>query len=52
MKYSQNRDFKRFGLEISEKFYTVKAKVLEPPVLEIGNGKVTPRYVTHCYLLY
>lgn len=43
MKYSQNRDFKRFGLEISEKFYTVKAKVLEPPVLEIGNGKVTPR---------
>ncbi|KAH9628709.1 hypothetical protein HF086_003663 [Spodoptera exigua] len=43
MKYSQNRDFKRFGLEISEKFYTVNAKVLDPPTIEIGNGKVKPR---------
>nr|XP_049696240.1 protein argonaute-2 [Helicoverpa armigera]XP_049696241.1 protein argonaute-2 [Helicoverpa armigera] len=43
MKYSQNKDFKQFGLEISDKFYTVKAKVLEPPTLEIGNGKIVPR---------
>ncbi|KAJ8721372.1 hypothetical protein PYW07_002147 [Mythimna separata] len=43
MKYSQNRDFKRFGLDIADKFYTVKAKVLDPPVLDIGNGKVKPR---------
>uniref|UniRef100_A0A2A4JWD3 Piwi domain-containing protein n=1 Tax=Heliothis virescens TaxID=7102 RepID=A0A2A4JWD3_HELVI len=43
MKYSQNRDFKQFGLEICDKFYTVKAKVLEPPTLEIGNGKTVPR---------
>lgn len=43
MQYSQNKDFKQFGLEISDKFYTVQAKILDPPVLEVGNAKVTPR---------
>ncbi|XP_075974790.1 protein argonaute-2-like [Anticarsia gemmatalis] len=43
MKYSTNRDFKRFGLEISDKFYQVNARVLEPPLLDVGRGNTVPR---------
>lgn len=43
MQYSRNPHFKSFGLEISDKFYEVKAKVLDPPVLDIGRGTTVPR---------
>ncbi|XP_053612672.1 protein argonaute-2-like isoform X2 [Plodia interpunctella] len=44
MNYSNNQFFKEFGLNISNKFYEVEAKVLRPPELEIGAGKViTPK---------
>ncbi|XP_063625187.1 protein argonaute-2-like [Cydia splendana] len=43
MDYSRNRDFKQFGLEISDKFFPVDAKVLAPPRLETGSGSVEPR---------
>lgn len=43
MDYSRNKDFKQFGLEISDKFFPVDAKVLAPPRLETGSGSVEPR---------
>lgn len=43
MNYSRNADFKKFGLEISDKFFEVNAKILEPPSLDIGRGSVIPR---------
>ncbi|CAF4835569.1 unnamed protein product [Pieris macdunnoughi] len=43
MKYSSNEYFKEFGLEISNNFYEVEAKVLHAPVLNVGEGTVKPR---------
>ncbi|CAB3223249.1 unnamed protein product [Arctia plantaginis] len=43
MQYSKNREFKQFGLEISDKFYEVKARILDPPLLDIGRGTTVPR---------
>lgn len=39
MKYSSNPEFKAFGLDISNEFYPVKAKILNPPKLAVGGGK-------------
>ncbi|KAI8422656.1 hypothetical protein MSG28_006428 [Choristoneura fumiferana] len=41
MNYTGNKDFKQFGLEISDKFFAVQAKVLPAPQLETGDPRVT-----------
>ncbi|XP_022113727.2 protein argonaute-2 [Pieris rapae] len=43
MKYSSNEYFKEFGLEITNDFYQVDAKVLHAPVLNVGEGTIRPR---------
>ncbi|GBP33477.1 Protein argonaute-2 [Eumeta japonica] len=43
MNYSRNLYFKEFGLQISEEFLKVEAKVLDPPKLRHGNSVVEPR---------
>ncbi|KAG6450694.1 hypothetical protein O3G_MSEX006730 [Manduca sexta] len=44
MNYSANPYFKHFGLEISQDFFSVESKVLEPPLLQVGMARgVTPR---------
>ncbi|XP_045534448.1 protein argonaute-2-like [Papilio machaon] len=44
MNYSANPFFKHFGLQISDKFLEVEAKVLQPPRLLVGDRKsVDPR---------
>ncbi|CAK1540645.1 unnamed protein product [Leptosia nina] len=43
MKYSSNEYFKEFGLEITNRFYEVDAKVLNAPILNVGEGTVRPR---------
>ncbi|CAH2076758.1 unnamed protein product, partial [Iphiclides podalirius] len=44
MNYSRNPFFKHFGLEISEKFLQVEAKVLQPPKILVGGGRsIEPR---------
>uniref|UniRef100_A0A1E1W3W5 Uncharacterized protein n=1 Tax=Pectinophora gossypiella TaxID=13191 RepID=A0A1E1W3W5_PECGO len=42
MNYSRNPDFKHFGLEIGQNFVQVDAKVLTPPVLDVGGNPVRP----------
>jgi hypothetical protein len=50
MNYSQNPIFKKFGLEISNEFFPVKAKVLMPPKLELGGNQVVePRQVFYIH---
>lgn len=55
MNYSRNPFFKHFGLEISDKFLQVEAKVLQPPRLLVGGGRaIEPRYlcvVTYLFLI-
>ncbi|KAL0831464.1 hypothetical protein ABMA28_002265 [Loxostege sticticalis] len=44
MNYSKNEYFQKFGLQISDKFYPVDAKVLHPPKLDVGTGRsIEPR---------
>lgn len=45
MNYPGNAYFKQFGLEISKDFLQINAKVLKPPILDIGGGcTIVPRY--------
>lgn len=43
MNYSRNKYFEHFGLQISETFTQVPAKILNPPPLEYSNQVVEPR---------